>query len=81
MRTLDVGGDKPLSYLRTVPEANPFLGQRGLRYCLEHPGIFKPQLRAILRTAADYPVSRMFPMVSSWDEIGDGRCAHGRSLR
>lgn len=69
VRTLDVGGDKPLAYLPVGHEPNPFLGQRGLRFCLEHPGIFKPQLRAILRAAAEYPVKLMFPMVSTLDEL------------
>lgn len=69
IRTLDVGGDKPLPYLRQPHEPNPFLGQRGLRYCLDHPGLFRPQMRAILRAAADYPVRVMFPMVSRWEEL------------
>ena len=69
VRTLDVGGDKPLAYLPAQNENNPFLGQRGLRYCLEHPGLFKPQLRAALRASAEYPIKLMFPMVSALDEI------------
>ena len=69
VRTLDAGGDKPLSYLPVGHEPNPFLGQRGLRYCLEHPGIFKPQLRAILRAAARHSIKLMLPMVSALDEL------------
>lgn len=69
MRTLDIGGDKPLPYLRQPHEANPFLGQRGLRYCLDHPALFRPQMRAILRAAAEHPIRVMFPMVSTWDEL------------
>jgi len=69
IRTLDVGGDKPLTYLRQPHEQNPFLGHRGLRYCLDHPGLFRPQLRAILRAAAQHPIRVMFPMVSTWDEL------------
>lgn len=69
IRTLDVGGDKPLPYLRQPHEPNPFLGHRGLRYCLDHPGLFRPQLRAILRAAAESPIRVMFPMVSTWDEL------------
>lgn len=69
IRTLDIGGDKPLPYIRQPHEANPFLGRRGLRYCLDHPGLFRPQLRAILRAAAEHPVRIMFPMVSTWDEL------------
>jgi phosphocarrier protein FPr len=69
IRTLDIGGDKTVPYLRRPHEANPFLGQRGLRYCLDHPGLFRPQLRAILRAAAEHPIRVMFPMVSTWDEL------------
>lgn len=69
VRTLDVGGDKALPYLPRLEENNPFLGLRGLRYCLEHPGLFKPQLRAALRAGAEYPVKLMFPMVSALDEL------------
>ena len=69
IRTLDIGGDKTLAYLRQPHEPNPFLGQRGLRYCLDHPGLFRPQLRAILRAAAEHPIRVMFPMVSTWDEL------------
>jgi phosphocarrier protein FPr len=69
VRTLDVGGDKPLPYLRGEHEANPFLGQRGLRYSLDRPALFKPQIRAIMRLAAEHPVKIMFPMVSTFDEL------------
>jgi len=69
IRTLDIGGDKTLPYLRQPHEPNPFLGQRGLRYCLDRPGLFRPQLRAILRAAAEHPIRVMFPMVSTWDEL------------
>ncbi len=69
VRTLDVGGDKPLPYIRSEHEANPFLGRRGLRYSLDRPAIFKQQLRAILRAAAEQPIKIMFPMVSTFDEL------------
>ncbi len=69
IRTLDVGGDKPLSYLDLEVEANPFLGWRGLRFCLDQPGLFKTQLRAILRAGAGYTVRVMFPMVSTVSEF------------
>ena len=69
VRTLDVGGDKPLPYFRGEHEANPFLGRRGLRYSLDHPAIFKQQLRAIMRAAAEHPIKIMFPMVSTFDEL------------
>ena len=69
IRTLDVGGDKPLPYLDLGQEENPFLGWRGIRFCLGHPEIFKPQLRAILRAGAGRNVKMMFPMIGTTDEI------------
>ena len=69
VRTLDAGADKPLPFIATEPEDNPFLGRRGLRLSLAHPDLFSTQLRAILRVAAEYPVSVMFPMVSTVDEV------------
>lgn len=69
IRTLDVGGDKPLPYLDLGREENPFLGWRGLRFCLDHPEIFEPQLRAILQAGVGYNVKVMFPMVSSRPEL------------
>jgi phosphocarrier protein FPr len=69
IRTLDVGGDKPLPYLDLGQEENPFLGWRGIRFCLGHPEIFKPQLRAILRAGAGRNVKMMFPMIGTIDEI------------
>jgi phosphocarrier protein FPr len=73
IRTLDAGGDKPIPYLNIGVEANAFLGWRGLRYCLDHPEIFKPQLRAILRASANHNVKLMFPMVSTVDEVRDAK--------
>jgi phosphocarrier protein FPr len=69
LRTLDVGGDKPLRYLPGPAEDNPFLGVRGLRHSLAHPGLLSDQLRAMVRVARDYPVDIMFPMVSTVDEL------------
>jgi phosphoenolpyruvate-protein phosphotransferase/dihydroxyacetone kinase phosphotransfer subunit len=69
LRTLDVGGDKPLSYLPMPSEANPFLGLRGLRLGLARPDVLRTQLRAVLRVAADHPVKVMFPMVTSLAEL------------
>jgi phosphoenolpyruvate-protein phosphotransferase len=68
IRTLDVGGDKLVPYLTQAPEANPFLGQRGIRLCLARPDLFRTQLRAILRVAATFPVRMMFPMVATMAE-------------
>jgi phosphocarrier protein FPr len=69
VRTLDVGGDKPLPYLPVPAEANPFLGLRGLRLGLARPDVLRTQLRAILRVAADHPLKVMFPMVTSLTEL------------
>jgi phosphocarrier protein FPr len=69
IRTLDVGGDKPLPYADMEQEANPFLGSRGIRYCLDQPQFFLPQLRAILRAGAGYDVRIMFPMISTVGEL------------
>ncbi|ATL70305.1 phosphoenolpyruvate--protein phosphotransferase [Nocardia terpenica] len=73
LRTLDVGGDKPLPYIAQPREANPFLGLRGLRLALAHPELLRDQLRAIVRVAADHPVSVMFPMVTTVDEVRAAR--------
>jgi phosphoenolpyruvate-protein phosphotransferase/dihydroxyacetone kinase phosphotransfer subunit len=69
VRTLDVGGDKPLPYAAMGLETNPFLGVRGLRYCLANPDLFFPQLRALLRLAGEFPLRLMFPMVSTQEEL------------
>ncbi len=69
IRTLDVGADKPLPYYDLGEEANPFLGWRGIRFCLDSPEILKTQLRAVLRVGAEYPVRLMFPMISTLEEV------------
>jgi len=69
VRTLDVGGDKPLPYLPMPPEANPFLGVRGVRLSRQHPALLRQQLRALLRAGAGFPLRIMFPMVSTVEEI------------
>ncbi len=80
LRTLDVGGDKPLAYLDTAPEANPFLGLRGIRLTLRRPELMVPQLRAALRTvAAGHPLRLMLPMVSVAEEIHRTRELLGRA--
>jgi phosphotransferase system enzyme I (PtsI) len=66
-RTLDLGGDKRLGDL--ADEANPFMGYRAVRLCLERPDVFRPQLRAIIRSAALGPVQVMFPMISGVEEL------------
>ncbi|MCA8273017.1 phosphoenolpyruvate--protein phosphotransferase [Burkholderia sp. AU30280] len=69
VRTLDVGGDKPLRYLPLPKETNPFLGLRGIRVSLAYPDLFRSQLRAMLRAAPHGDLHVMFPMVSDLDEV------------
>jgi phosphotransferase system enzyme I (PtsP) len=68
-RTLDIGGDKILSYFEDYQEANPFLGMRSIRFSLRNQGIFKQQIRAMLQACADTKTKIMFPMISSLDEF------------
>ena len=79
VRTLDGGADKPLPYLPVPSEANPFLGLRGLRLSLHHTEFFKQQLRALLRTATRYPVTVLFPMVTTIDELIAARSLLGEA--
>lgn len=69
IRTLDVGGDKPLKYLPLDAEENPFLGIRGIRIGLKHQEILRQQLRAILRVRSQKPINVMFPMIATLDEF------------
>ncbi len=69
IRTLDIGGDKVVPYLSFPKEDNPFLGVRGIRLCLRHPELFRPQLRAIYRAAQTGPVKIMFPMVGTVEDL------------
>jgi phosphoenolpyruvate-protein phosphotransferase (PTS system enzyme I) len=69
IRTLDVGGDKDLPGVDQASEQNPFLGWRGIRMSLDTPELFGPQLRAILRAAANGNIKVMFPMVTDVEEL------------
>ncbi len=73
IRTFDIGGDKPLPYINTLTEANPFLGQRGIRLSLQHPDLLATQLRAILRISPSHHIKIMFPMVATPDEVHAAR--------
>jgi phosphocarrier protein FPr len=73
LRTLDVGGDKPLTYLPMPAEVNPFLGQRGIRLSLEHRDLLRDQLTAMCLTARRFPIDIMFPMVSTPGELIEAR--------
>jgi phosphotransferase system enzyme I (PtsI) len=69
IRTLDINGDKAVSYMQTEDEVNPALGLRAIRYCLQKPAVFKTQLRAILRAAHFGRVRILLPMICRMDEI------------
>jgi phosphoenolpyruvate-protein phosphotransferase (PTS system enzyme I) len=69
IRTLDIGGDKDLPYLKIQKEDNPFLGHRALRYCLDNQELFKIQLRALLRANKHGNLHVMFPMVATLEEV------------
>jgi phosphoenolpyruvate-protein phosphotransferase len=73
VRTLDVGGDKPLPYWPIPVEENPFLGVRGIRLTLQRPELMETQLRALLQAGADRPLRIMFPMVGTVEEWRQGR--------
>jgi phosphoenolpyruvate-protein phosphotransferase len=73
IRTLDVGGDKPVAYIDLGDEPNPFLGYRGIRYWLDTPALARAQLRAICRASADHNVKVMFPMISTLAELQRAR--------
>ena len=69
VRTMDIGGDKPLDYMPLPKEENPFLGYRAIRICLGRPELFKTQLRALVRASEFGPVSIMFPMIATVAEL------------
>lgn len=73
VRTLDVGGDKPLPYWPIDKEENPFLGVRGIRLTLQRPQVMESQLRALLRAADHRPLRIMFPMVGQVEEWREAR--------
>lgn len=73
VRTLDIGGDKKLSYLNLPEEMNPFLGYRAIRLCLAQQDIFRPQLRALLRASVYGKLNIMFPMVATINEFREAK--------
>jgi multiphosphoryl transfer protein len=73
VRTLDIGGDKPVPYIQLKPELNPFLGERGIRLCLNRPELFREQLRAVLRAAPAGNLRLMFPMICDVLEVRQAR--------
>ena len=79
VRTLDVGGDKELPYLDLGQEANPFLGWRAIRMCLDQPDFFKIQLRALLRSSMGHDLRIMFPMIATLEEVRRAKALLGES--
>ncbi|HHD0008840.1 TPA: phosphoenolpyruvate--protein phosphotransferase [Staphylococcus aureus] len=73
VRTLDIGGDKELSYLNLPEEMNPFLGYRAIRLCLAQQDIFRPQLRALLRASVYGKLNIMSPMVATINEFREAK--------
>lgn len=71
VRTLDIGGDKALPYYEFEKEANPFLGLRAIRFCMERKDIFKTQLRALLRAGVYGELKIMYPMITSVAELDE----------
>jgi phosphotransferase system enzyme I (PtsI) len=69
IRTLDLGGDKYLSYLPRLPEVNPYLGWRAIRVSLEHPAVLRTQLRAILRASMHGRSRILFPMIATMEDL------------
>lgn len=73
IRTLDIGGDKELSYMQLPQEMNPFLGLRAIRLCLDREDLFRTQLRALLRASAHGKLAIMFPMISILSELREAK--------
>jgi phosphotransferase system enzyme I (PtsI) len=73
IRTLDIGGDKKLSYFQFPQEMNPFLGYRAIRFCLDNKDIFKVQLRALGRASVYGKLGIMFPMIATIDEFKEAK--------
>jgi phosphotransferase system enzyme I (PtsP) len=79
-RTLDVGGDKILPYMRAEPEENPALGWRAIRLGLDRPGLMRSQIRALLQAAAERELRIMFPMVATCAEFDEAKAMIEREL-
>jgi phosphotransferase system enzyme I (PtsP) len=79
-RTLDIGGDKVLPYMRAVHEENPALGWRAIRLGLDRPGLLRSQMRALLKAAAGRELRVMFPMIAAIDEFDRARALVEREL-
>jgi phosphotransferase system enzyme I (PtsI) len=73
IRTLDIGGDKELPYMKLPSESNPFLGLRAVRLCLNHQELFRTQLRALLRASSYGQLKIMFPMIAVTEELREAK--------
>jgi phosphotransferase system enzyme I (PtsP) len=80
-RTLDIGGDKVLPYLRAIQEENPAMGWRAIRFGLDRPGILRTQIRALLHAAAGRDLKIMFPMVTDVSEFHQAKAVVDREIR
>ncbi len=79
-RTLDIGGDKVLPYLRAIEEENPALGWRAIRFGLDRPGLLRSQVRALARASAGRTLHMMFPMIATVSEFDEARDVVEREL-
>src|SRR5207302_6867205 len=79
-RTLDIGGDKVLPYMRSIEEENPALGWRAIRLGLDRPGLLRSQVRALLKAAAARELRVMFPMIATVDEFDRAKAMVEREL-
>jgi len=79
-RTLDIGGDKVLPYMRNVEEENPALGWRAIRLGLDRPGLLRSQVRALLRAAGGRDLKLMFPMIAAVEEFDEAKSMVEREL-
>jgi phosphotransferase system enzyme I (PtsP) len=79
-RTLDIGGDKVLPYMRSVEEENPALGWRAIRLGLDRPGLLRSQVRALLRAGSGRDLRIMFPMIATIEEFDEARTLIEREL-
>jgi phosphotransferase system enzyme I (PtsI) len=73
IRSFDLGGDKFPASFKAPTEANPFLGWRSIRVCLDEPEVFRPQIRAVLRAAAGHDIQLMLPLVTTVQEVQEAR--------
>jgi phosphotransferase system enzyme I (PtsI) len=73
IRSFDLGGDKFPAAFKAPSEANPFLGWRSIRVCLDEPEVFRPQIRAVLRAAAGYDLQLMLPLITTVQEVQEAR--------